>query len=310
MRTAESLCREFRFRLALLTIVLAAWAVLPALAGAPAIRMDVAREVSLLEHRFFFKQYAHDPLEKRLERLELLVYGATQAGSNEARAERLRKTVADKDRQASAPAHQGADGSAGAPTKKPLGSSQYPILNTFEWRVFKKTYPGETLDQRLERLETKLFGQPSQAMAYADRVERLKRTLGIDVAQSVPAGPLGPRPKAGPRSPVPGEPPWMGGFPFAPDQLPPGEFRMPPFSQIAPPLAEMLREFEGQMDQLMKLPPGAYRWHYSFDPEKGQWIERHPSGKGKSHSAPAERLPGGAPSAPSSIPPYYDPNSI
>src|SRR5262249_18973351 len=159
----------------------------------------------------FFKQYSSDPIEKRLQRLELLVFGSTQGGTSEQRAARLRRTIADRDRQAGETAKERPP--AGE-SKKPTGSAQYPILSTFEWRVLKKTYPTGTLDERLERLETKLFGQPSPAMAYADRVERLKRMLGMDMAQGVPepSGPLGPKPKARPRGEMPGDgQPWMWG---------------------------------------------------------------------------------------------------
>src|SRR5690606_33228046 len=75
-------------------------------------------------------------------------------------------------------------------------SSQYPVLNTLEWRALKKTYPSESIDARLARMEKKLFGMDSPAMAYVDRVDRLKRTLGIGMTAAVPRGPKGPAPKA------------------------------------------------------------------------------------------------------------------
>jgi hypothetical protein len=53
---------------------------------------------------------------------------------------------------------------------------------TLEWKILKKTYPQEALDQRLNRLEEQLFGVPSTAMSYLDRIERLKKTTGVDVA--------------------------------------------------------------------------------------------------------------------------------
>ncbi len=50
----------------------------------------------------------------------------------------------------------------------------------------KKTFPAEALDQRLDRLESQIFGLPAQAMSYVDRIERLKKTagIGVDVAGS------------------------------------------------------------------------------------------------------------------------------
>jgi hypothetical protein len=277
----------------------------PVLAAPAGAAAQVGRDVSLMENRFFFKLYSHDPVEKRLQRLELLVFGATQGGTNEERAARLKKAVADRDRQAAAGNQAGQGAAAGAGQKKPLGSSQYPVLNTLEWRILKKTYPNETLDQRLERLETRLFGQPSSAMAYADRVERLKRTVGIDVAQSAPSGPLGPKPKARPRSEAPDSQPWTWGSPLLPDFMPPGRYRMP-FAEMPPQFSEMFKELDRQMNEMMKLPPGSYRWE--FDPDKGEWIERSPGRRPRPLPSPFDTKPFPAEPAPA-LPPYYDPNS-
>jgi hypothetical protein len=213
------------------------------------------REIAILENRFFFHQYGHDPLEKRLERLELLVLGEARSGLASARLDLLKATIRERDAQgakfmresrkatpgssqkgsqsgdkASSPlapnSSVGSDSTGGAgnfsdntsfPDKerergaggavnKSESISNYPMVGTLEWRVLKKTYPGESLDQRLNRLEEHIFGAPAQAMSYLDRVERLRKTTGIGVSQApsdtgvtAPGGRLkyGPLPRAG-----------------------------------------------------------------------------------------------------------------
>ncbi|MBY0358780.1 MAG: hypothetical protein K2W82_12320 [Candidatus Obscuribacterales bacterium] len=154
-------------------------------------------DLAVFENRFFSHAYAHDPLEKRLERLECLIFGSMQAGSNDERFARLKKNLVER-----VPAPLAAQPTA-VEDKQPAGSAQYPILNTLEWRSLKKTFPQDSLDARLDRLEAKMFGQPAQAMAYVDRVERLKKTLGVTAPSTISTNDnmaRGPMPKARPRS--------------------------------------------------------------------------------------------------------------
>ena len=60
----------------------------------------LSRDVMVMENRFFFHSYGHDPLEKRLERLELLTLGGAQPGSNAERLARLKLAVVARDKAA------------------------------------------------------------------------------------------------------------------------------------------------------------------------------------------------------------------
>ncbi|MBI4532835.1 MAG: hypothetical protein HY711_02720, partial [Candidatus Melainabacteria bacterium] len=170
---------------------------------------SIVEPIKAMEHRFFFRQYIQDPVEKRLERLELLVFGSIQTGTNLERMQRLKTTIADRDCRSASAIAGGQDklngnvASKEPPASKAAPRTNYPALSTLEWRVLKKTYPTDSLDQRLARLETKIFGQSATAMSYVDRLERLQRTAGIDVAKIIPSGPLGPAPKASPRKEIP-----------------------------------------------------------------------------------------------------------
>lgn len=153
------------------------------------------KEIVVLENRFFFHHYGHDPIEKRLERLELLTLGTSQFGTNDERLSHLKAAIVQRDKQAAQvmaehKAEQ-AKASAGKPGVK--AETSYPVLSTLEWRILKKTYGSETIDQRLDRLESQLFGVPAQAMSYVDRIERLKKTAGVG-AESFAASPFTPGP--------------------------------------------------------------------------------------------------------------------
>lgn len=278
--------------------------------AAPAARAgsegtNLLGQMNALENRFFFHQYASDPLEKRLERLELLVFGQSQSGDNAERLAGLKKAIAERDKESASRTAGVPDKAGKAPADVPdnavkapvAASSPYPVLNTLEWRALKKTYTQEGLDQRLQRLETKIFGQASPAMAYADRVERLERTLGISASESkAPRGPLGPKPKAGSHLPdyeaqVPMSPP-MQMIPFGDG------------TDMSHMMSEMFNQMNQQMDQLFSTPQGQYQWHFRSNLPT-------PANPGKSQILPQAPFsdPAAVPEGPTA-PPYNDPNSI
>ena len=250
------------------------------------------KEIPLLEHRFFSRQYANDPMEKRLERLELLVFGSTQDGSVEDRFGRLKKTIGDRAEAAAAKSASGGTPKQGAVAKKPDTSAQYPVLNTLEWRALKKTYTAETLDQRLARLEKKLFGQDSPGMAYADRVDRLQKTLAVGVTPERPTTALGPAPRARSRSTLQdfygfGSPGIGGGF-GAPslgmgtdDDLLEGMGLPSTFTQ-------MFRDMNRQMSELSRLGPG----QWTFDNDSGMWVEQNTGRRMKPGASGMPAIPG------------------
>lgn len=142
------------------------------------------KDIVVLENRFFFHHYGHDPIEKRLERLELMTLGGSQFGTSSERLTRLKAAIVQRDKQAAQiMAEQNKIDKAKAESAKPGAKPEtnYPVLSTLEWRILKKTYATESMDQRLDRLESQLFGVPAQAMSYVDRIERLKKTAGVGV---------------------------------------------------------------------------------------------------------------------------------
>jgi hypothetical protein len=278
-------------------------------------------DLSILEHRFFSHAYGHDPAEKRLERLECLVFGSTRDGSNTERMARLMKTVAARSQQPLAQEKPAVPAPAPASEEKPrfnkppASSKQYPVLNTLEWKTLKKTYPDESLDQRLDRLESKMFGQPAQTMAYIDRVERLKKTLGIGLTPEPADGitARGPMPKALPRGGDNG----AGVVPlegFMPPSLGPNLGGIDPFGDTAfggiRQLQQMMQNFDKRMSDMRN--SGTTRtWIY--DPDTQQWVEQSQGTKKKSApgqpAKPKVTTPGDDTSI-REVPGYADPNSI
>src|SRR4030095_794294 len=106
---------------------------------------------------------------------------------------------------------------------------------------------------------------------------------------------------------MPAEEQWMWGSPLTPDSMPPGRFRLPPMAGANPQMTEMLKEFERQVDQMMKMSPGSGSWQFRWDPENG-WSEGTPGRKGKPGPNPLLPSPLDQDSRQPSLPPYYDPN--
>jgi hypothetical protein len=264
----NSFNRPKAYRLLPLTLLLAmaSSCILTVMAATPGVAPVLPR-VRTLENRFFFHNYEQDPIEKRLQRLELLVFGQTKSGDEQQRLQRLNVTIAERDRE-SAQKMQRQHQDAGSPTptspesspgaggggaqqpRTAAGNTQrYPAVTALEWRVLKKSYPSEALDDRLGRLETKLFGQPSPTLSYADRVERLNRTLGIGAVATSPSGSRlrGPLPKTTPQTEE--QLPYFGnsnGFGF--------------FGSSDPnqkQVSELFKQMNKQMEQMMRMTPGA-----------------------------------------------------
>jgi hypothetical protein len=228
-----------------------------------------AFEQKLLQHTF-----PHDPIDKRLQRLELLVFGATQYGSDLQRWQELQKAA-------------NSDG-ANAPKK----ADEASVVSSIERQVLKKTNATMPIGTRLSQLETRLFGQASPAMATRQRIERLAKTIGM--AETFQSNETALRPRIG-TSPD-------GNFSFHvygdPGQL----------KQMNPQMSDMMQEMDRQMRQFERfgnhmfderdfnMPNGGYNFQYDY--------QTPPSGK-----AP-KKLPGLKTAPRDYIPPYGDPNSI
>ena len=325
-----------------------AWSATPA--AAPAVgEASIVKDLALLENRFFSRQYANDPTDKRIERLELLVFGGAQDGDLVGRWSRLNKAIVSRPAQAAESAAKPAPTATKEKAGAPEQSAKYPALNTLEWRALKKTYADESLDARLGRLEKKLFGQEAPGMAYVDRVDRLKKTLGVGITAAAPTGPVGPPPRARGRSGSVDS--FMAPFGVGSgiqiygdegtdetDHAFGGGMKMNPFTfgfgspAINGAFNQLFADMQRQMSDMERLGPGSW----TLDPKTGEWVEQNsgkrvkPNGmhvpgatmiprsgaispKKPTSPLPRRQLPfefGGNSKGDSALPPYADPNSI
>ena len=121
-----------------------------------------------------------------------MTLGVVQEGTEDTRLKKLKESIAIKDRESAKNIAKEKDSSASPAS--PGAKTNYPILGKLETKVLKKTFVGESIDQRLDRLEKQVFGVPAEAMSYIDRIDRLKKTTGLDapvIASLPPAGPGG-----------------------------------------------------------------------------------------------------------------------
>ena len=244
---------------------------------------ELLKYLKNLEDRFFFHSYDHDPLEKRIERIELLVFGEAKYGTIQERLTGLKTRIDANDREAASDMKRRNERS-----KKDGDAPQhYPIMNTLEWKILKKTYREEPLETRLDRLENKLFGKTAPAMSYRDRIDRLKKIVGINITSLSPENsslPQGPLPRAG-KTPLL--------IPFSGRNL----------SELNPNSKSFQDDFE---KQFMKDMPNMMKY---MDERLKNFFESSPNGY---QFSPSPSIPHTVPkSKPKvTIPPYADPNSI
>jgi hypothetical protein len=201
---------------------LCATAVVIALAGfnaaffaAPA-RAAVGTDPQLvkLEMKFFQHDYSKEDVQTRLGRLEKMVFGDAKTGDPQTRLQSLMSAVPNLDAPSpsAAPAPEQPTASAPPPPRRSsaparstrndnddatdtvsreqqiTGSSAYPQVSAMEKKLFERDFATEPLAKRLSRLETTLFGKPSDSNDLSERVDRLKAKTGVDLAAAPPPG--------------------------------------------------------------------------------------------------------------------------
>lgn len=155
-----------------------------------------------LEDKFFHKSYPKETMDERLDRIEKMVFGEAKDGAEDARLSALVQAVPTLNQvdTTSAPPQQTANrsnGSGNASGKPPAAADDeedstpapighYPAIDAMEKKVLGKPYSQEPVNQRLARLETKLFGKPSTSTDLTDRTDKLKLASGVDITKSAP----------------------------------------------------------------------------------------------------------------------------
>ncbi|MBS1954589.1 MAG: hypothetical protein JST89_10395 [Cyanobacteria bacterium SZAS-4] len=264
-------------------------------------------DLGALERRYFGRVYDKDSTDKRIQRIELLLFGATQDGGMVERLDRIQQSAAEH---------------AKAPKSNVSQAADTASIAVLERKILKKSFDAETPSQRLGRLESKVFGQPTPSMSVGDRVFRLKKILNVETPSIS-------------RVPMPSELGGMGGINGmgrlgigglgldGDPSMPFGSFTYVPFAggngeEMAQQMNEMIKQLNKSLRGIHRLPDGAP----NVSPFTG------PSGSPFSGPSPFAG-PNGSPftgpngtpfvqpfrTAPqqgrdTELPPYLDPNSI
>lgn len=155
-----------------------------------------------LENHFFEHTYPSDDNEKRVERLEKLVFGESKTGDIQARLQSLSASM-PKDTDAAqlsgtgqsnqvaqapvqnqnyAPAAPQAQDTQATPDDP---STDYPRVDAAEHLLLGKTFQQEPINRRLDQLEVKAFGKSSGNPDLSDRVDKLDDYIQTRYHQSI-----------------------------------------------------------------------------------------------------------------------------
>lgn len=160
-------------------------------ASGPAQPADLNQSLSQLEIRFFANDHDDQANDARLERLEKFIFGETKDGTVQQRLDTLLKAIPAPPLPAAAsnvPPETGprnekqispAATDQEARTQPPPNSSDYPTVSKLETLIIGNSFAGEPIQKRLDRLEIKAFGQPSDSDDLTARVDRLKSYTGL-----------------------------------------------------------------------------------------------------------------------------------
>src|SRR5574344_2155167 len=100
--------------------------------------------IDKMEDSILGATYPKDKIEKRVQRLEKVVYGKEKTGTTDSK-------VAKSD-----------------------GTENYPIINEIEQKLFNKSTPERSLHKRLVEIEKKMFNKTYDTDDYYTRMERIK----------------------------------------------------------------------------------------------------------------------------------------
>lgn len=144
--------------------------------------------VGVMEEKVFRRTFQQESVENRLSRLESRILGSPQKGSLQERTDQLRIVVLgdttggstpgnDASRQiASSDEEEDSSGMTSAPTYQDPQQAESDILQALpaiEKKILKRTFPQESVSDRLSRLEMKLFNTPAPELSPEDRFYRI-----------------------------------------------------------------------------------------------------------------------------------------
>lgn len=139
-------------------------------------------DISAIEKDLFGVEYKEEQIPTRLNRIEEYVFGEKKTGTNTARIKQITDATGVSTEPKKTENEKRIAEAEYLPEDKNV---TYPVIDMMEDKVFNKTYQGENIYKRVERLEKKTFGKVSQG-ELSDRTDKLKASvLAINANESM-----------------------------------------------------------------------------------------------------------------------------
>lgn len=148
-------------------------------------------DISAIEKDLFGVEYTEEQASTRLTRIEEFLFGEKKSGTN---ADRLKK-ITDTSGVSTEPKKTENEKKIAEAEYLPEDKNvTYPVIDMMEEKVFNKTYQGENVYKRVERLEKHTYGKISQG-ELSDRTDKLKASvLAVNSNESMLANNSEPQP--------------------------------------------------------------------------------------------------------------------
>lgn len=153
---------------------------------------DTSAELQKLEKRFFMHDFTQEPIEQRLQRMEKFTLGEVGTGTPDSRVEHLAAILEIHNADTKLASMPGVNPPRVPPTAASTNravqqqqqsqqpdATDYPHITYLEDNILGQDFPGQSLDTRLARLETKAFGAPSKDPDFSNRTDALERYTEI-----------------------------------------------------------------------------------------------------------------------------------
>lgn len=163
--------------------------------------LSLKLKLSALEQHYFGHAYPQNDKLKRLCRLEELVFGQIQSGSEENRTKKLLGVLKEAEATTNLPKVStlpksgltNENKTAITPSShnnqlinKPKSQKKYPLISFLEAKILHHTYSEDAPSKRLDRLESRVFGATTPKISIEDRISKLQKIITPQITANPP----------------------------------------------------------------------------------------------------------------------------